>query len=86
MDNDKHPNTLLFDLYENDKLIISQEVYSVGGGKILFEGLEDSEKSIYMHSKFDDIHEYCKSNDLSLFDYVVLNEGQDIKIFLSIPL
>lgn len=40
IDESKHPNTLLFEIYKDDKLLnkqeVKQEVYSVGGGKITF--------------------------------------------------
>lgn len=82
IDNDKHPNTILFDLYENNDLIVSKKVYSVGGGRILFQGEDSNEKSIYKHSLFTDIHSFCEENNLKLYDYVVLNEGEEINDFL----
>lgn len=82
IDNNKHPNTILFELYSNDNLIASEKVYSVGGGRILFQGEKNNEESIYKHSLFDDIHSYCKENNLTLYEYVVLNEGEEINKFL----
>lgn len=83
LDDTKHPNTLLFELYNNKELIVSQEVYSVGGGKILFKDEDDIEESIYMHSLFDNIKAYCNDNNITLYDYVILNEGPEIKDFLT---
>ncbi len=82
IDESKHPNTLLFEIYENDNLIHKQEVYSVGGGRIIFESEEEIEPSIYPHKSFNDIALYCKKHKLSLSDYVFKVEGKEIKEFL----
>lgn len=37
LDNTKHPNTINFKLFENDNLIISEEVESVGGEKLFLK-------------------------------------------------
>lgn len=78
-----HPNTLLFEIYKDSKLIKEQYVYSVGGGRIIFEGLEEEAKKIYPHNKFDDISKFCKEEKISLYDYVLKYEDKDIKDFLS---
>lgn len=83
MDETKHPNTLLFEIYENDKLLNKQEVYSVGGGKILFENEEDNDLSIYPHHRFSDIKEYVLKNNMSLYDYVLKFEDENIKDYLK---
>ena len=78
-----HPNTLLFEIYKDSTLIKEQYVYSVGGGRIIFEGLEEEAKKIYPHNKFDDISKFCKEEKISLYDYVLKYEDKDIKDFLS---
>lgn len=83
IDNSKHPNTLLFQIYNNNLLLCNQEVYSVGGGRIIFENEVEEELNIYMHNTFTDISNYCIENSLTLHEYVYLNEDKDIKQFLK---
>ena len=83
IDNSKHPNTLLFQIYNNNLLLCNQEVYSVGGGRIIFENEVEEELNIYMHNTFTDISNYCIENNLTLHEYVYLNEDKDIKQFLK---
>lgn len=80
---DKHPNTLIFKVYEGDKLLDTKEVYSVGGGRIIFKGEDELDPLIYKHKYFTDIHKYCEEQDITLYDYVKLNEGEDIDEFLQ---
>ncbi len=82
IDESKHPNTLLFKISENELLIHEQEVYSVGGGRIIFAGEEEIEPSIYPHHQFSDIAKYCKKKKISLYEYVLKVEGKEIKDFL----
>jgi L-serine dehydratase len=83
LDLDKHPNTLIIRGFENDQFIVEKTVKSVGGGRILFEGEPDMESPIYPHTNFKDIKKYCKSNHLSLADYVFQVEGEGFKEFLG---
>ena len=82
IDDTKHPNTLLFDIYEDLNLIKTQEVYSVGGGRIIFEGQLEEEPNVYQHRYFSDIQKYCEEKNITLYEYVVENEGKEINDFL----
>ncbi|PKK94145.1 MAG: L-serine ammonia-lyase [Tenericutes bacterium HGW-Tenericutes-6] len=79
----KHPNTMLIKGYDQDTLIVTKEVKSVGGGRILFEGEEDMERSIYPHQTFKAIKNYCRQKKISLSDYVFEVEGEDFYQFLE---
>lgn len=83
LDKDKHPNTLLIAVYTNNELIREYEVYSVGGGDIVFKNEETSIPSVYPHTKFKEIKSYCRENNLTLHDYVYKFEGEEIKAFLA---
>ena len=78
-----HPNTLKFDIYDNEKLIASRTFVSIGGGSIIEEGesIPDS-KCIYPHKTLSEIEEYIKEKNISLPEYVYEIEGEDIKDFL----
>lgn len=82
IDESKHPNTLLFEIYQDELLLNRQLVFSVGGGRIIFDGEESLEPSIYPHSTFDDIKAYCKKKKISLYDYIIEVEGKEIEEFL----
>ncbi|BCR35525.1 L-serine ammonia-lyase [Mariniplasma anaerobium] len=79
----KHPNTMLIKGYFEEKLIVEKEVMSVGGGRIVFMDQEDVDPMIYPHHTFKNIKKYCIANNMSLYDYVVMVEGDQIIEFLE---
>jgi L-serine dehydratase len=79
----KHPNTMLIKGYFEEKLIVEKEVMSVGGGRIVFTDQEDVDPMIYPHHTFKNIKKYCIANNMSLYDYVVMVEGNQIIEFLE---
>ncbi|MCD4826584.1 MAG: L-serine ammonia-lyase [Acholeplasmataceae bacterium] len=83
IDNSKHPNTMGIKGYYRENLIVEKEVMSVGGGRIVFSDQEDSDPMIYPHTTFKNIKKYCRTNNMSLFDYVVMVEGNEIIEFLE---
>ena len=74
-----HPNTMDLIAYKNGVEINKARIMSIGGGSIVFDG-EDYVKPplIYKHNKFNDIADYCKLNEIKLYDYVIENEGNEI--------
>jgi L-serine dehydratase len=79
----KHPNTMIIKGVFEQRIVVEKEVQSVGGGRIVFVGDEDSEPMIYPHHTFKSIKKYCKDHQMSLYDYVVMVEGEDINLFLE---
>ncbi len=81
-----HPNT--FDIFalNGEEVLSSWRVYSVGGGTFQIEGKKEvSFEDVYKEKSFKEIKEYCETNKKELYDYVVENEGEEIKdFFLSI--
>jgi L-serine dehydratase len=82
IDLSRHPNTLIINGYKEKELIVTKEVKSVGGGRILFVGEEDLEKEIYPHKTFKEIKRYIKDHQMTLHDYVYMIEGEGFKEFL----
>ena len=79
-----HPNTMDLTALQDGRPIGSARVYSVGGGSILWEGQAPLEtKSIYPHSSFTEIAEYCNERGMRLSDYVEEVEGREIWHYLS---
>lgn len=79
----KHPNTMIIKGIFEDKVIVEKEMQSVGGGRIVFLGEDDIDPMIYPHHTLKEIKKYCKTNQMSLYDYVVMVEGEDINAFLK---
>ena len=80
-----HPNTMELIAYKGDKEIDHRTVSSVGGGKILMEGVEIQEnQNIYPLHTFDEICAYCKENNIRLWQYVEQIEGrEEVRDFLA---
>lgn len=79
-----HPNALTFRGYKNDE-ILQKTYYSVGGGRVLEEGDEISEKHIYPENlkNMNDIVEYCVENGLNFWEFVLEYEDENIMDFVE---
>lgn len=78
-----HPNT--FDIFamKGEEEKAHWRVYSVGGGTFQIEGKKEvTFEDVYKEKSFSEIKEYCRENECELYDYVVANEGEEIKDFL----
>ncbi|WP_028042342.1 L-serine ammonia-lyase, iron-sulfur-dependent, subunit alpha [Candidatus Stoquefichus massiliensis] len=80
-----HPNGMIIHVFdESDCEIKAIEVYSVGGGSILFKGdMEELPKQVYLQKNMDEILEYVDTHGISLYEYVLLNEGENFDHYLS---
>lgn len=83
IDINQHPNTMIFKIYQNDELLDTVTVKSIGGGDILFEDQVTSNESVYPHHTFTDIAKYCEEKEISLYQYVKAVEGPQIDNFLA---
>jgi len=74
-----HPNTMELFAYEKGQLLGSERIFSVGGGRVAFEG-DPGQRAprVYPHRSFEDIAAYCKVNRLRLWQYVEQTEGRAI--------
>ena len=75
-----HPNTMDLTAYDQNGAVIGESrVLSVGGGSIVIDGQYETQKrEVYKERSFTEIAEYCKANDLRLFEYVIKVEGVQI--------
>ena len=79
-----HPNTLILKAKSGGSVVGKSEVYSVGGGEIVFKGeKQNAAEEIYPHKTFDEIKEFCIENSLKLWQYVEIFEGGEIWNFLQ---
>ncbi len=79
-----HPNTM--DLFAYDfggKQIDYCRVLSVGGGAIEIEGIPQIDPpDVYPHNSYEEIAEYCRENDITIPEYVLQFEGEQIVDYL----
>ncbi len=79
-----HPNTMQLFAYEGDALLGTWEVYSVGGGSIEIKGQDVYvPERVYPLNSFAEIADFCRKNDMRLWQYVELCEGKEIWDYLS---
>lgn len=79
-----HPNTMEMFAYKNGGQVDFARVFSVGGGRIEFEGSSSAKEPIvYELSTFSDIKAYCKENKYRLWQYVDEVEGEYIWDYLA---
>lgn len=79
----QHPNTLDFHAWRGEEKSPRMRVESIGGGDILVEGLPDAEPpEVYPENSFAEIIDFCKLRNLTLWEYVEVNEGPEVWTFL----
>lgn len=71
-----HPNTMRTVAFDGEKILGENEVRSIGGGDIVFDNeIAAEKKTVYQYRSFADISNYCKSRNISLWEYA--NENED---------
>lgn len=82
-----HPNTMKFELYDINNNLIKKDLYfSIGGGELRKNSLEDINNKnnyIYPFSSFNEIKSYLKDNNLSINGLIDKYEEKDINIYLK---
>ena len=79
-----HPNGMIIHVFDKeDQEIKAIEVYSVGGGSILYKGeqLEES-KHIYKENSMHEIMDYITNNHISFYEYILQNEDDEFENYL----
>ena len=82
-----HPNGMKFEVYKKGIKMAEHYIYSVGGGKIEVEGekLPDA-RNVYPHNTMTEILEYIEKEHISLWDYILRFEDDDIVDYLRLVL
>ncbi|MFR7590806.1 MAG: L-serine ammonia-lyase, iron-sulfur-dependent, subunit alpha [Longibaculum sp.] len=80
-----HPNGMIIHIYNDlNEELDAVEVYSVGGGSILFKGdMAQAPIQVYQQNTMAEILDYVDKHGISLYEYVLENEGEDFDHFLS---
>ena len=80
----RHPNTMDLYAYSGGNVIEKARVYSVGGGKIIFEGEHTQNVQIkYSLTSFREIAKYCTDKKIRLWQYAELNEDIDFYSYME---
>lgn len=78
-----HPNTLDIFAYKDNKLLGSHRFYSIGGGSIEIDGEgKYVEEMIYPFKTFSETRKYLEENGLTIPQYVLQVEGEEIIDYL----
>ena len=74
-----HPNTMLFEVTLNNKVVKKETIISIGGGALQIKGQKRSKaQELYPHQTLKEILEYCDRYGYSLDEYVLYHEGEEI--------
>jgi len=74
-----HPNTMKFQVYQNEQLLDELIVMSIGGGEIQILGEEYNPREVYQENSFSKIIEVCKKDNITLPEYIYQREDADFK-------
>lgn len=78
-----HPNGMIVTVYDNNNVIDEIEAYSIGGGSVLYKGDHQLEPiQAYSQNTLKEILDYVDKHGISLYEYVLENEGQNFDHFL----
>ena len=75
-----HPNTMLFEAFQDGKQIASVRIFSVGGGTIRVEGEEnEDEREVYPQHCFSEILKLCRERHLNLAQFIYRMEDDRLR-------
>ena len=79
-----HPNTMLFQAYQNGRLLGEKHIMSIGGGSIRWEGGHfKGDRELYPQSSFGEMQYYCRQEGIRLLDYIKQMEGPSLTPYLA---
>lgn len=80
----EHPNTMDFIITDDNDVKYKERIISIGGGSILTsDSALNLKNDTYPHRYLSEILKYCKENNLTLYDYVIKYEDNDILTYLA---
>lgn len=78
-----HPNMIDFIAFDANKEISRKRYFSVGGGDVVEEGEELKKyNEVYEFNSFTEISNFCRKNQMRIWQYVEKCEGKEIWDFL----
>ncbi len=80
----RHPNTMEFIITDEKGKNHREPIISIGGGTIITKGKSFNKiKETYPHQSLKDILQYCQNKQISLKEYVLQFEDEDIISYLT---
>jgi L-serine dehydratase len=81
----EHPNTMEFIVTLNNDEVIKETILSIGGGSIVTTDnrASDVKTDVYKEKNLTEILKFCSENKLSLYQYVIKNEGIELLDYLK---
>ena len=80
----RHSNALTFYAYDADGTEIDRwTAYSVGGGTVVDDFIQEETKTVYKFTTLDEILKWCDNIGKSLWEYVEDVEGPEIWVYLA---
>lgn len=80
----KHPNGMLFEAFELDRIIDSWTVYSIGGGALWDEIGTFDGGEVYPSTTMTEVMKWCVEEGCTFVDYVEKYEGKEIFDYLNL--
>ncbi|MBQ8081837.1 MAG: L-serine ammonia-lyase, iron-sulfur-dependent, subunit alpha [Clostridia bacterium] len=79
-----HPNTMLFEAYQNGLTLGRSRIFSIGGGSIRIEGeASEEEREIYAQPNFTEILRDCRAQGTSLSRWIEGKEDAGLRDYLK---
>jgi L-serine dehydratase len=80
-----HPNTMLFEAFQNGNCIGRNRIFSIGGGSIRIEDEpSDEEQELYPQKNFTEILLLCKERSLNLSQFIYRMEDPSLREYLKV--
>jgi len=80
----RHTNAMKFEAYDNAGVLTAEWMaYSIGGGAVIDDSGLSETGDIYPHENMNDILDYCNRKGITLWQYVVEAEGNEILDYLG---
>lgn len=80
----EHPNAMIFQAVEDDKVVDSWEVYSVGGGSLRDkDGTFKKPADVYPDTTMTEVMAWCLEEGRSYWEYVEMHEDEGIWDYLA---
>ncbi len=78
-----HPNTMLFEAFQEGERIRADRIFSIGGGSIRIENEEsDEERDVYPQTSFSEILKTCRDHKLTLTQFIYRMEDPSLLPYL----
>ena len=80
----EHPNTMNFEVTLDDLSVVNEIIVSSGGGTIVTnDDAKKDEKEVYKEANLTEILKFCSENGISLYEYVINHEGEELLNYLK---